>query len=77
MTPRVAIDRAKKLLIDDRDLTSHLNRHGSVRVPVPSDLFDADPPTNDGGLFVTFTIEDGYFGRRLFAEFQGYKEFAA
>lgn len=82
MTPRKAIDQAKDTLINDRDLNSILNQIGEVRIPVVQNmpaapLPDDHVPTNDPGLFVTFTIEETGFGRRLMAEFQGYKEFAA
>ena len=82
MTPLQAIDQAKETLIYDRDLNAILNRTGSVRVPVMPDLSAmqptfSEPPSASGCLVVTFTIEDGHFGRRLMAEYNGHKEFAA
>ena len=82
MTPRQAIDQAKNKLIDDRYLNEILNRTGHVRVAILPDLEasprDPDtPPTNCAGLFVTFTVEETGFGKRLMADFQGHKEFAA
>ena len=82
MTPRQAIDQAKTALVNDRELNAILNRTGQVRVPVLPDMAVSPPdphaiPTSDGALIVTFTIEESGFGKRLMAEFQGYKEFAA
>lgn len=82
MTPRKAIDQAKAALVNDRELNEILNRIGQIRVPVLTDMqvtpMSADVvPENAPGLFVTFTIEETGFGRRLMADFQGHKEFAA
>jgi len=83
MTPRQAITQAKESLINSRELNSILNQTGEVRVPVLPDLAvmpmraEDATPANDPALFVTFTIEETGFGKRLMVEFQGYKEFAA
>jgi hypothetical protein len=81
MTPRQAIEQAKAVLINDRELNRVLSATGSVRVPVlpdtPATYTPDRMPTNTPPHVVTFTIEDGHFGKCLFAEFNGYKEFAA
>jgi hypothetical protein len=81
MTPREAIDQAKDVLIHSRDLNSILNRERYLRVAVMPDivavaLFD-EMPRDIPNLYVTFTIEEGHFGKRLVADFQGHKEFAS
>ena len=80
MDRKTAITRAKEQLVNDRDANAMLNREGFVRVHPRQDV----PATPHSGgdkspeYFVTFTIdENGGFGRRLVAEFQGVKEFAA
>jgi hypothetical protein len=82
MTPRKAIDQAKDTLINSRELNAILNRTGQVRVPVFQVAETSPPdrhatPTTSPVQFVTFTIEGNVLGKRLMAEFQGYKEFAA
>ena len=80
MDRKTAISRAKDQLVNDRDANAMLNREGFVRV-LPKQDVPATPHL--GGdkspdYVVTFTIEEcGGFGRRLMAEFQGVKEFAA
>ncbi len=82
MDARQAIEQAKKRLVDSRDLSAILARTGSVRVsvlgptPVTPEIA-GQPPSTQGALFVTFTNEDTMFGKRLMADFQGHKEFAA
>lgn len=75
------IQRAKQILINDRELNSILNRTGQVRVHVLLDT-PASPstgePVNTNANVVTFTIEDHeHWGRRLMADYEGQKEFAA
>lgn len=80
MTPRKVIDQAKNVLAASGSLKEILNRTGSVLIPVMPDAQftpDRSPPTNDPGWAVTFTFEETAFGKRLIAEFEGFKEFAA
>mgnify|MGYP003501094078 CR=1 FL=1 len=81
MNARQAIDQAKARLIDDRDFSAVLNSTGSVRIPVfmpaQTTWIAEVVPTSDGAPVVTFTIEETIFGKRLMAEFDGHKEFAA
>lgn len=82
MTPREAIDRAKIRLAESRELSNILNQRGYVRVPVVRPL-SAVIGTHESEAFapspdvVTFTIEDGFLGKRLIADFDGCKEYAA
>lgn len=82
MNAREAIDQAKEKLVDDRNLTFVLNSTGTVRVPVmpltATHHVSGEPDSDCTSKYtVVFTIEDCYFGKRLFAEFNGHKEFAA
>jgi hypothetical protein len=82
MRPQDAIAQAKAVLVEDRALNAILNRTGTVRVPVlpkaPAFIYKpGEPPSSKPLPVVTFTIEETAFGRRLMAEFEGYKEFAA
>ena len=80
MDRKTAISRAKDQLVNDRDANAMLNREGFVRVYPKQDV-TATPHSGDEkapDYVVTFTIEDHeHWGRRLMAEFQGVKEFAA
>jgi hypothetical protein len=80
MDRKTAISRAKDQLVNDRDANAMLNREGFVRV-LPKQDVTATPHSEDGkspDYVVTFTIENHETGgRRLMAEFQGVKEFAA
>lgn len=81
MDARKAIDQAKVRLIDDKDFNAVLNSTGSVRIPVIMPTATAwiadEPPSREGAPVVTFTIEQTPFGKRLMAEYDGHKEFAA
>ena len=83
MTPSQAIEKAKLTLLEDRYLYAHLTRNGSIRIPVIDLTAQVSPPASEGpplagpSHIVTFTIEESaLFGRRLLAEYRGYKEFA-
>jgi hypothetical protein len=80
MDRKTAISRAKDQLINDRDANAMLNREGFVRVlpyqDTPATPQDGEAKSPD--YVVTLTIEDHpNLGKRLMAEFQGQKEFAA
>lgn len=80
MKHREAIEKAKALFLSDRSLEAILNQTGTVRIPVFPDIqavFTECDLSSDGAHIVTFTIEETHFGRRLLAEFHGYKEFVA
>jgi hypothetical protein len=82
MDARKAIQRAIETLISNRDIEAILNRTGQVRVPVlldaPTTPQDMDAtPDREPTTCVTFSIEETILGRRLMAEYQGYKEFVA
>ena len=81
MDRKTAISRAKEKLVGSSALNECLNRTGFVRVMPLLDLPTIPPQevVNEPlpSHVVTFTIEETYFGRRLMAEYQGVKEFAA
>lgn len=82
MDRKIVIQRAKEVFAEDRVYAAMLKREGFVRIAVPVDAPHhptvSVPSIVDGPPVVTFTEENnGVFGLRLMAEYQGVKEFAA